>query len=46
VNSKISSQVVSESDLFKVGDPVAATSEPATSSKGFYYNGGSLYFKV
>ncbi len=46
VNSKINSQVVSESDLFKVGDPVAASSESGTSSRGFFFNGGSLYFKA
>ena len=46
VNSRISSEVVTEADLFKVGDPVAASSEAGTSARGFFFNGGSLYFKV
>ena len=46
VNSKINEQTVSQEDLFVPGNPVAASNEAATQSKGFYFTGSSLYFRV
>ena len=46
VDDRVSQNEITDDQLFSPGDPVAAGNPGAASSKGFFYAGNSLYYKV